>query len=272
MKKYLFKYVFLIIFIIGSVYSPPVYAGNVVAAVATVVNSISAIAISIVMLNPVSMIIGSAVDSTYIETWSGTVDCYWGSSKFGKTCLDSNIGPGITSIGVADSAACVGSAKLTFYNDVGPHSLDEATSMVEIYRFTLSKDATYWPWSNYATSLEGQKNAAVVHWVSGSDQRVGNGLFGDYDFKGASYFLSDPSIITKSEQAVNIAAAQQAIDAYNAEIALDPDYDYYGTMYAGLAANLAAASNPGQVIIEPYATTTYSQACDANGACKIFDQ
>lgn len=269
MKKYLFQYVFLIIFVIGSVYSPMAYAGSVVK---SVVNSIEAAVLAVVYFNVYSLVIGTLVDPNYIENQSSTVDCLWKKSDtFGGGCGGSN-GAGAVSIGVSDSAACAGTASLTFYNDVAPHSANEALSNLEIYRFTLPSDATYWPWGNYSTSLEGQKNAAVINWVSGADQLVGNGLFNNYDFKGDSYFLSAPNIITKSEQTANIATAQQAIADYNAAKLLDQDYDYYGTIIAQLNANLAAANNPSLVVSEPYATVKYADVCDANGVCNIFDQ
>lgn len=270
MKKYLLQYVFLIIFVISAVYSPTVYAGGVVN---SIVNSIEAAVIAVVMLNPISTTIGQWTDPNYKSTYTNKVDCLW---KNDSAFVDPKCGGpgamGVVSVGVADSAACVGAANLTFYNDVGPHSSSEGTSNLEIYRFTLTNDATYWPWGNYTTSLEGMKNAAVINWISGADQKVGDGIFNNYDFKGESYFLSDPNIITESEQAANIAAAQQALVDYNAAILADPEYDYYGTILATLNANLAAANNPNLVIAKPYATVKYSDVCDGNGICSIFDQ
>lgn len=194
MKKYFFNYVFLIIFIIGSVYSPMVHAEEVVT---TIVNTVvSAVEFAVLNLNIVGLAVQGGCSLAggcgIIDNLQRDQQCRWLKSGdfVSPDCPGGSGFAGGAAIGVADSAACAGSASLTFYNDVGPHSPSEATSTLEIYRFTLPNDATYWPWGNYSTSLEGQKNAAVINWVSGADQKVGDGLFNNYNFKGDSYFLS----------------------------------------------------------------------------------
>ncbi|MBI3046377.1 MAG: hypothetical protein HYY86_02480 [Candidatus Harrisonbacteria bacterium] len=98
---------------------------------------------------------------------------------------------GILTIGeiAIDAPACLAAgAELTFY-DAGPRSPDEKNSTVQIYRFTLPQTERYYPVGGLTD--EQAQNAAVMNWMAGLDNQVGNGLISPYDFiKESSYFLA----------------------------------------------------------------------------------